>query len=574
LYSVDKTHLRQVEVTESARHSPSLDVDEHIAKLQGLLALGRLMMENRDEHALLGLAGSSVRSLGPFQLLGIHLADRGWAAVPGTRPHANVASDLEQQLHRLPPPGGRLVDTGDGWAWAYALDSADGLIGHLAIASDTEPALWAEFLVGILAQQTSIALANSRLYASQRAQAAELQSTLAALERSVAIHERLTEVAIRGEGEQGIALALYELTGWQVVIEDPHGNVRAWAGPGLGPPYLRRSAAAQAELIRRAKEAGRPVAIGDQLVAVARPRPDTLGVIVLVGLPSEAVDRAQVALEHGATVLAVELARLQSIADTELRLGRDLVEELLAHVDEQAALSRARAMGYDLDRRHQVSVVVEDPSQPREPDARFHAVRRAARDANVGTLLVPRGDAVVVVGRDQPDWGAFHRQLVSELGERVRVGVGAPCDDLAGFPRSYHQARLALRMRDTGVPGSVLFYERLGSYRLLAEVSDLGAIDRFVEDWLGPLIAYDARHGADLVRTLTWYLECRGSYEDTAAALYVHRNTLKYRLRRITEVANRDLKDGDTLFNLQLATRAWSTRQALESQESIGVGPS
>jgi DNA-binding PucR family transcriptional regulator len=122
-------------------------------------------------------------------------------------------------------------------------------------------------------------------------------------------------------------------------------------------------------------------------------------------------------------------------------------------------------------------------------------------------------------------------------------------------------------MRDAGVRSSVLFYEQLGSYRLLAEVSDLGSVDRFIDEWLGPLIAYDQRHGADFVRTLTSYLECRGSYDATAAALFVHRNTLKYRLRRIKEVSDRDLKDGDTLFNLQLATRAWATKQALEAKE-------
>jgi sugar diacid utilization regulator len=550
---------------ESDQHSPSLDVAEHLAKLQGLLALGRLMMENRDEHALLGLAGSSVRSLGPFRLVGIHLADRGWAAMPGTHPPAAVTLRLQEQLQHVSPLGGRLEDTDDGWAWAYSLDSAEGLIGHLLVASDTEPASWAQFLVGILAQQTSIALANSRLYARQRTQAAELQSTLAALEHSLAIHERLTEIAIRGEGEQGIARALQELTRGQVAIEDALGHVRAWAGPGPGPPYARRSASAQADLVRRATQAGRPVLVGDQLVAVARPRPDTLGVIVVVGLPPGDLDRAQVALEHASTVLATELARLQSVADTELRLGRDLVEELLAHDDEQAARSRARAMGYDLDRQHQVAVVAEDPPQGREPEARFHAVRRAARDANVGSLLVPRGDAVIVLGSDQPDWGAFGRHLNSELGVRACVGVGAPCDDLAGFPRSYHEARLALRVRDAGIRSPLLFYEQLGSYRLLAELSDLGAIDRFIDEWLGSLIAYDTRHRSDLVRTLTSYLECGGSYDATAATLYVHRNTLKYRLGRIKEVSQRNLKDGDTLFNLQLATRAWSTRQALQA---------
>ena len=313
--------------------------------------------------------------------------------------------------------------------------------------------------------------------------------------------------------EQGIAHALHELIGWPVAIEDSYGNIRAWSGPGQVPPYPKRSAADQAQVLRRAAEAGGPIAVGDQLLAVASPRPDTLGVIVLVGPLSEVGDRAQVALEHGATVLAMELARLQSVADTELRLGRDLVEELLAHDDEAAAISRARAMGYDLDQRHQVAVVVEHPPQPRDPDDRFHAVRRAALAVNAGTLLVPRGDAVVVLGRDRPDWAAFHRQLLSELGQRACVGVGAPCDDLAGFPRSYHQARLALRMRDAGAASPVLFYKHLGSYRLLAEISDLGAIDRFVDESFSSLIAHDDRRNADLVPTLMAYLRCRGGYD-------------------------------------------------------------
>jgi DNA-binding PucR family transcriptional regulator len=72
-------------------------------------------------------------------------------------------------------------------------------------------------------------------------------------------------------------------------------------------------------------------------------------------------------------------------------------------------------------------------------------------------------------------------------------------------------------------------------------------------------------HGAQLVRTLSEYLDRGGSYASTATALSVHRSTLKYRLRRIREVSGYDLSSPDTQFNLQLATRAWRTLQALRS---------
>ena len=61
------------------------------------------------------------------------------------------------------------------------------------------------------------------------------------------------------------------------------------------------------------------------------------------------------------------------------------------------------------------------------------------------------------------------------------------------------------------------------------------------------------------------YLECGGGYEATAAALSVHRSTLKYRLQRIREISGHDLSNPDTAFNLQLATRGWQTVQGLRS---------
>jgi DNA-binding PucR family transcriptional regulator len=83
---------------------------------------------------------------------------------------------------------------------------------------------------------------------------------------------------------------------------------------------------------------------------------------------------------------------------------------------------------------------------------------------------------------------------------------------------------------------------------------------------------YDAAHGAQLVMTLSEYLECGGNYNATARVLSVHRSTLKYRLKRIREVSGYDLGLPDTQFNLQLAARAWRTMQALRGSEEFAAG--
>jgi DNA-binding PucR family transcriptional regulator len=68
------------------------------------------------------------------------------------------------------------------------------------------------------------------------------------------------------------------------------------------------------------------------------------------------------------------------------------------------------------------------------------------------------------------------------------------------------------------------------------------------------------------VDTLATYLECGGNYDLTAKALSLHRSTLRYRLQRIREMSGHELNDPDTRFNLQLATRAWTTVQALRGR--------
>src|SRR5260221_129108 len=83
-------------------------------------------------------------------------------------------------------------------------------------------------------------------------------------------------------------------------------------------------------------------------------RADATGVIALVDPQQRAGPFEQMALEHATTVLAVELARLHSLGEAELRLRRDLVEELLAGTDDESALGRAQALGHDLECPHRV----------------------------------------------------------------------------------------------------------------------------------------------------------------------------------------------------------------------------
>jgi sugar diacid utilization regulator len=548
---------------------PDPALRDQLSGMRSLLALSMVMSESDDQAHILGLAATAVPSLGRCRLEGVHLGDAGWQAVQGGHAAADARGDLEAQFAVLSVAGGPVAVLGQPWAWAFPLRSLDGHLGYLVASAGGEPPSSEQFLLRVLAQQAGIAIAGARHRARQRADAERLRAANAALSETVAelefsndVHERLTRVAVAGEGPEGIAAAMHELTGYPIAVEDRHGNLRAWAGPGRPEPYPKEPWETREKTLNAALHEPGPIRRGGRLIVPAGPREDVLGVLALIDPGGSAGRPEQLALGHAATVLALELAHLQNLAEAELRLGRDLVEELLSGAAEETVLARADALGYDLRRPHRI-VVVMGPGH----DGFGRAVGNAARETGVGTLFAVRGREVVVLSDADRPWGRFRMAVRRELGGGLcRVGVGGAYDRPLDLPRSYHEARLALRLQ-TAVTGDhqATEFDRLGVYRLLADVGEPGSVERFVREWLGDLLDYDAAKGSGLVDTLSRYLECGRSYEAATSALAIHRSTLKYRLRRIREISGHDLGDPDTYFNLQLASRAWSTLLALRS---------
>ncbi len=548
---------------------------DQLTGMRSLLALSMVMSESDDQAHILRLAATAIPSYAGCRLEGTHLTTGGWQAIEEARADAQTRADMEAQFAVLSVAGGPIAVVGRPWAWAFPLRSLDGHLGYLVVGAGEEPSSSEQFLLRALAQQTGIAIAGARRRAHQHATAGELRAvnaalaeTVSGLEFSTDVHERLTRAAVAGEGPEGIAYALHELTGRPVAVEDRYGNLRAWAGPGRPDPYPKQGREAREEMLREAVRQARPIRREGRLIVPAGPREEVLGVLALIDPEGTAGKREQVALEHAATVLALELAHLHSLAEAELRLGRDLVEELLSGADEATVLARADALGYDLQRPHRVVVVAGAGSRP-GGDGLFRAVGHAARETGVGSLVADRGAEVVVLSDTDRPWQRFRAAVRRDLGDAVcRVGVGRAYARPADLQRSYREARLALRLQHIAARDLATEFDELGVYRLLADVGESGSVDWFVREWLGDLLDYDAAKGAGLVETLSRYLESGRAYEAVTSALAIHRSTLKYRLRRVREISGHDLGDPDTCFNLQLAARAWHTLQALRDERS------
>lgn len=546
---------------------------DQISGMRSLLALSMVMAESDDQDHILRLAVTSIPSLGHSRFRGAYLNGPGWRHVQGAAAGTDADDDLEAQLTALGTAGGAVVVRGEGWAWAYPLRSLDDHLGYLVIGAAGEPGSGEQFLLRVLAQQTGIAMANACRRTRQRANAdqlrvanLELAETITTLKYRTDVHERLTAVAAAGQGPERIAEALHELTGHPVAVEDRHGNLCAWAGAGRPDPYPKQDRAAREEMLREAVQAARPIRRRDRVIMPAGSHGEVLGVLALIDPDGGAGPRELIALDHAATVLALRLAHLNGLAEAEQRLGRDLAGELLAGADEETVLTRAEALGYDLRRAHRAIVVTGAP--PRTDDEELlRAVRSASHDIGVGSLLAVRDREVVVLSNADRPWPRFQAAIRRELGGGgCRLGVGGKYDMPADFSRSYHEARLALRLRTAcGGETQIVEFDDLGVYRLFAEIEDQAGVERFIREWLGALLDYDENRRSELVTTLSRYLEHGRKYEATTTALAIHRSTLKYRIQRIKEISGHDLSDPEICFNLQLAARAWQTLKALRA---------
>ena len=547
---------------------------EQISNLHSLFVLSMMMTESRGEDEILSLAVTSVASLGPCTTDGAYRpgAEPGGPPERFREPAGRLRRALGPALLALGADDGAVDVPGAGWGWAFALRSLGGHWGWLVVGAPAEPTADEQFLLKVLAHQTGSALENAALHQRERAGAAELAqvntalasvnaqlaATVADLERTATIHEALTRVSASGAGEDGIARTLFDLTGYPVAVEDRFGNLRAWAGPDRPVPYPKTDARKRAHLLRMARREGRPMRDGDRLFALAQPRDEILGVLALVDPEGTAGPHDAFALEHGALVLAAELSHLRGLGEMELRLRGDLVDDLCTGTDDESAHARAQAIGYDLHRPHAVVVVQGRGKATGEALAR--AVEQAAADLGIGSLVGRRQGAVVLLAQSPPGrWAELAAALAAEFPSGVvSVGVGGRCDRPGDFPRSAREAFVALGVRQASrQPAGVTTYEGLGIYRILAGGEHNAEVEGFVREWLGPLLDYDAGHGAELVKTLSTYLECGGNYDETADGLAIHRSTLRYRLQRIREVSGLDLTDVDSRFNLHAATRAW-----------------
>lgn len=273
-------------------------------------------------------------------------------------------------------------------------------------------------------------------------------------------------------------------------------------------------------------------------------------------------DLDRVTAERGAMVCAMELAKQKAVVDAETRMRGDWVQRWLSgEAQDDAELEdSAIQTGMDLGQPYAVALFRADADQTRlieilRTEMASRRIEGIVGQAPGGALVFyPMG----TVPRTIHVTEAIRKMFADRLQTTVRCGLGQPTSGLSELRKSYRQAERALQMSADLCPtleGCTLYFGDLNLYRLLLSVDDPQELQRFCEETLGAVLDYDERHDGELTRTLDAFFSNNGNLARTAEELCVHRNTLSYRLGRVSDITGVDLDDAETRLMLHLALK-------------------
>jgi len=372
------------------------------------------------------------------------------------------------------------------------------------------------------------------------------------LQRAVDAEHVLTRAVMEGRGVEGIAASLAGVSGGWALLLDLHG---------LPLASTSRAATLRADRIWEELKDSRPEGTSFSLTLVDRGHHiwvqpvGALGRIeafLAVGKPEAPSHLDRIVAGHALSLFAIELAKSRAVAEAQRRLQGDFLDQLargdLSAADAHRGLAR---FGFAKDAQL-VAIAIEGG----DPDAVAHAVTDRLSRAGGGFLISAGAGGVIMLapGEDAPDLGQLGKELGEKVGADLLVGAGSPvgADDVA---RSLREARYALQVCRLEGWGSAGF-EQLGTYRLLLSMTEPDALRAFADAMLAPLDAYDRDHNGELAASLQAFLQHNARWETAAGQLYVHRHTLRYRMRKVEELTGRDLTSSFDRMEFWLALRA------------------
>ncbi|HXO08789.1 MAG TPA: helix-turn-helix domain-containing protein, partial [Solirubrobacteraceae bacterium] len=358
---------------------------------------------------------------------------------------------------------------------------------------------------------------------------------------TVRLYDRLREWMINDEDTGPLIDTLAEELRCRLYVLDSRRATPVL--PGLAPAPERLANALIDELADRKGPlpALTRIAVGNTIALVV-PVPSRRAT-VLVATPRRGSHADLSLLQHVATIAALQVERMAAEREQALRVG----SQLLAHIVEGTLESGSATQQLDAHGLGGEQLVIAACANGDRTALEELHHRLSERD--LPHLLLSREQcALVLMGGQRASAGVLRQELDSA----VQVGLSDPFQGISRAPDAVREAQWALEAAQAiGAP--VVHY---GENSPLFLPRTLTEAETVVTRVIGPLLDYDREHGTELVESLRVFLTCNRSWQRAAKELFVHKQTLVYRIRRIEELTHRKLDSTADVAELWLALQA------------------
>lgn len=400
-------------------------------------------------------------------------------------------------------------------------------------------------------------------------------------QRAIEIQRQLSQLAAENRDLNSLLQIIARATAKPIVLHDDAGVLMAQVYPNVarrseGGRALLQSlpyGAFQNWLNREAPNMpGSIVTSPIGFTTVLKVEKRVAGYLSMVDSRDSINDFDGMVLMYGADVCAIELAKNRAIASAVEQARGDWVQMWLSGTpaDDDLLATRAQQAGFDSASTYVVAVfrATTESGAALPLESLISLVRDDMTRRQVNGAVGQYVDVIVALYpvEGQSAMSRVHG-IVNEVrlqlsartpSGRVSAGISRMAKGLSVLREVYREAKDALGIANAlDEHEKTTFYGDLKLYQFLLALKErnLDQLRRFYDESLRQLVDHDDRKQGDLVRTLNGFFEANGNLAKAAVDLDVHRNTLVYRLERISELTGLDLNDADNRLILHLSLK-------------------
>lgn len=290
-------------------------------------------------------------------------------------------------------------------------------------------------------------------------------------------------------------------------------------------------------------------------------------------------------IESYVHIIALDFVKKLSLYNMESNYKLEFFDDLLSDNEnrQKRALERAKTFNFSKNLKYTVIVIllkdmysmnklaIDKVSSSHESISEMLFITcRIAKLHKEKIVYVDKSDRILILYGSEASKNAktiksevinFCQKVLDEASKKIDVkklsiGIGRSYDEATQLYKSHGQAKLIVENLSKTNSKNIKHYDDLGLYRILAFEGLQGELIEFCSYTIKPLVEYDKINNTELIKTLKTYFECDGNKKKISEKMYMHYNTIIYRLQKIHDITGLDLEDGDSRLNLEIALKA------------------